>query len=664
MSLYLPGNDLYYLPRQDLAPESFECIIPPWKVWHDIQRMYLFSDDAIYSEKVVHMYLRDYNPNGAAPQPCHTREEEKFKCMLFSGEVVKINPFGQPERLFYIDAFGKLICHDPSAFTFGRIDKIVSAFDAAVQRRDYSHCGGKPRATFRPEWWSSVADEPAVSSEPYRRAVRELLPQEVTLVVGIFFDGTGNNAVNVRNMLAACSGEHFRIDNEDVESILAETAHEKMGVSGTGAFSYTSYYTNVHWLSTLYRQMISPVNGCIQRTVYVEGTGTVNGEPDRVLGIGMGISDTGVLAKTDRAIAELAGAINTVRDNLNSPFKIIALKFDIFGFSRGAAAARHFANRVQAQDTALASAIREGMADVDYSGAPCGVTRFIGIFDTVAAIGTATNGLNPHSADTGSVRLRLRPGVAEKVFHLTARHECRFNFALNSVSPAWPEMSLPGVHADIGGGYLPLVREDLFLSRPYGETVPLQRPDEHTRVWRTVRSERVDLHYAPAMAPLLRNQEVVIETWSDDRMPLDRYGNMQKRSFAALAVRNRRVKNDWSKVALRVMIEAATGAGVVFDPLDSENPALALPAELQPLCDKALAQARAACKKQFYDAFTAEEIALIAPYIHCSTHWNAIKLNDRGLIIGGASPSETLSFPHRPDLRWQRTVYNMDGKKQ
>lgn len=53
-------------------------------------------------------------------------------------------------------------------------------------------------------------------------------------------------------------------------------------------------------------------------------------------------------------------------------------------------------------------------------GAPAGKIRFIGIFDTVAAIGTPLNGLNPHNANTGNVNLVLRPGVADKVFHITA----------------------------------------------------------------------------------------------------------------------------------------------------------------------------------------------------------------------------------------------------
>ncbi|MBL1249179.1 hypothetical protein JK362_20945 [Klebsiella pneumoniae] len=50
------------------------------------------------------------------------------------------------------------------------------------------------------------------------------------------------------------------------------------------------------------------------------------------------------------------------------------------------------------------------------------------------------------------MKLTLRPGVAEKVFHITAANECRFNFALNSVKPAWPELALPGAHSERSEG--------------------------------------------------------------------------------------------------------------------------------------------------------------------------------------------------------------------
>ncbi|MCI4239274.1 hypothetical protein F6X50_19715 [Dickeya dianthicola] len=62
------------------------------------------------------------------------------------------------------------------------------------------------------------------------------------------------------------------------------------------------------------------------------------------------------------------------------------------------------------------------------------------------------------------MKLTLRPGVAEKIFHITAEKKCHFNFALNRASR--------NCHcSDIGGGYLPITKEHLFLTRPAMETV-------------------------------------------------------------------------------------------------------------------------------------------------------------------------------------------------
>ncbi|MBS1203686.1 MAG: hypothetical protein H6R25_585 [Proteobacteria bacterium] len=228
-----------------------------------------------------------------------------------------------------------------------------------------------------------------------------------------------------------------------------------------------------------------------------------------------------------------------------------------------------------------------------FNGSPSGKTRFIGIFDTVAAIGTPVNGLNPHSADTGDVKLTLRPGVAEKVFHITATNECRFNFALNSVKPAWPELALPGVHSDIGGGYLPVTKEDLFLTRPATETVPYSQPGEKTQAYRQAVAQLQSLDKSPCLAPLLRTNDISAETWYDGRLPPDRYGQLQKRSYAALTMRGRTVGNDWSRVVLRVMLEAAQEAGVMFEPIQSKDKEISIPDELAPLWHKALAMGKA-----------------------------------------------------------------------
>lgn len=129
-------------------------------------------------------------------------------------------------------------------------------------------------------------------------------------------------------------------------------------------------------------------------------------------------------------------------------------------------------------------------------------------------------------------------------------------------------------------------------------------------------------------------------------------------------MRGRTVRNDWSRVALRVMLEAAQEAGAVFDPIRATNRELHLPDELSSLCDKALVMGKAARSGQTLQAFSQDELDVIAKkYIHCSANWNTIVVNRDALIHGGASSSELIGFINRPDEQWKRTVYNMDGKK-
>ncbi|EKD9219966.1 DUF2235 domain-containing protein, partial [Salmonella enterica] len=488
--------------------------------------------------------------------------------------------------------------------------------------------------------------------------------RKVTLVLGIFFDGTGNNAVNTRNMLEALTAQHFDINDPDAESILTRNVSEKMGVSGIGAGSYLGYYTNIHWLNELYEQTFPPDGGYMQGAVYVEGIGTRAGEPDNPIGLGLGTAETGIIAKTDEAVAQLAKAIDATLALLQGKFVVDKLLFDIFGFSRGAAAARHFANRIQSEDRAIINAISAGMGKISYRGAPAGKTRFLGIMDTVAAVGTLANGLDPHSADTGNVNIHLRPGVAQKVFHLTALHECRYNFALNSVAPAWPELALPGVHSDIGGGYLPQLREDLFLTRPQVDTLPQNQSGAQSHIYPQTMAQLQVLEHSPAIMPIIRTNAITPEVWEDDFAPPDRYSQPQKRAFAALTLRHRIVSFDWSKVALRVMVDAATEAGAVFDDI-SQIPKHRLPDELKPFCEHARLMGKAARQHVAATGFAPEDINIIAgKYIHCSAHWNAVELKQSGELQGGASASKTVSFVNRPDKNWIRTIYNMDGKKR
>ncbi|HEY4436209.1 MAG TPA: type VI secretion system tube protein TssD [Lelliottia sp.] len=585
-------------------------------------------------------------------------ENEKLR---LSFDYYRTNRFGRQEKYFHIELRGASIQAISSSVTKDMLDTESISVSYDYIRSKHLIANTEFSDLVLPEKYNEIFP-PTEQKQPEKR--------DITLTLGVFFDGTGNNAVNTQNMLAACTAAHFDLSDPDAESILARTAQEQMGVSGTGATSYTGGYTNIHWLNTLYKTDLPIDSGQAQAAIYVEGIGTEAGKPDSMIGLSLGVADTGVIAKTDLAVKQIAEAIKDALRKLQQKMHgcvitVTSFQFDIFGFSRGAAAARHFANRVQAEDRPVINAIRQGMNDFKYSGAPAGKTRFIGIFDTVAAIGTPQNGLNPHTANTGDVNIVLRPGVAEKVFHITAQHECRFNFALNSVQPAWLELSLPGAHSDIGGGYLPMMRENLYLTRPEVETVPQDTPLMHTRAYRHAMEQLPILESGTVVAPIIHTHDVTADAWEDTRMPADPREGMQKRAYAALVMKNRIVKNDWSKVVLRVMIDAAQEAGAVFDPITKEYSELFFPAILAPLSEKAIASATAIRSGTTANPFTPAEIDIIArDYIHCSANWNSIVLDRKGKAYGGASVSETMGFVNRPDKNWYRTIYNMDGNQK
>ena len=597
-------------------------------------------DDTYETGGVVRQQVREGDPVTCG------KHEGRFRICGGMGDTYSVNG-ATKEWAGSLDSYSSCPCR--------------ARFIPSVQTHTYESDCNAGRVAERAE----TAKRKARQSEPEQRAQAAKKKREITLTIGVFFDGTGNNTANTAARQGACTGEHFGMNDAESTSALEQCIQQNHGVSGTAAGSYLGYYSNVHWLNTLYSTDFPSHAEQGQQTIYIEGIGTETNAGDSTYGMSIGRGDTGVVRKTDKAIAALASAI---KDYLAKPSEtnvmvVRELQFDIFGFSRGAAAARHFANRIFSQDSAIVTAINAGLDGIAFSGTPGGKTRFLGIFDTVAAIGTPVNGLNPHSADSGDVNLALRPGVAERVFHITAQHECRFNFALNSVKPAWPELALPGAHSDIGGGYNPDEHEACFLTRPVFETVSLSTPDTETRVYQQTCEQLEVMEGYPAIAPLLNAVEVNIDTWHDDRMPADRYGALQKRSAAALVI-DRPTRNDWSKVALRVMLDAAQDAGVIFDPILPKDNNLSLPPELNSLCEKAIVMGRAARSGRPAIGFTTPEILMLAEkYIHCSANWNSVVRDEQKRISGAVRPAKLVMFTNRPDERWQRTVYDMDGNK-
>lgn len=152
-------------------------------------------------------------------------------------------------------------------------------------------------------------------------------------------------------------------------------------------------------------------------------------------------------AYSEKGKAESFGEVNR---KLAQHRLIKVINLSVFGFSRGAALARAFANRV------VELCERRGN-DLYYEGYPLRLS-FAGLFDTVASFGVpAQNARLPWDE-----RELLIPREMERCVHFVAAHELRFAFPVDLIrvngqlDGRWVEKCYPGVHSDVGGGYQPI----------------------------------------------------------------------------------------------------------------------------------------------------------------------------------------------------------------
>ena len=123
--------------------------------------------------------------------------------------------------------------------------------------------------------------------------------------------------------------------------------------------------------------------------------------------------------------------------------------FDVYGFSRGAATARMFVNRViKERNKELLTYY--GLDLTEYTV----MVRFVGLFDTVSSIGT--NHTNDVEGDKQGLAF-AKGKITSKIVHLVAGHEFRQKFSVTSIQQAVArgyglEVVLPGNHTDIGDG--------------------------------------------------------------------------------------------------------------------------------------------------------------------------------------------------------------------
>ncbi|MFI8982868.1 T6SS phospholipase effector Tle1-like catalytic domain-containing protein [Ectopseudomonas khazarica] len=182
---------------------------------------------------------------------------------------------------------------------------------------------------------------------------------------------------------------------------------------------------------------------------------------------------------------ELANLLEQRRNSGEKP-EILALRLYVYGFSRGAAQARAFANWLME----LTRQQKGETSEYRFAGLPISI-EFLGLFDTVAAVGLADSA--PFAAghmdwasgtmrlpDESQVQACMPTGLPEdchflkRCVHLVSAHEQRASFPLDSIrrreknadgkrdetkasayrKDSW-EYVYPGMHSDVGGGYPP-----------------------------------------------------------------------------------------------------------------------------------------------------------------------------------------------------------------
>ncbi|WP_353959964.1 DUF2235 domain-containing protein [Chryseobacterium tructae] len=187
--------------------------------------------------------------------------------------------------------------------------------------------------------------------------------------------------------------------------------------------------------------------------IYTEGIGTEDKKMDQTfpggaLGTGIAIYMRGIKDKVQRGIQQMKDFAD--KKYFDKGVSIGKVTINVFGFSRGAAAARYFLS----QDSLIMIKLNlKSFQDITFN--------FIGLFDTVASYGIL------HLNDVIELQLKLK-NRAKKIVQLAAADEYRNNFKLTNIDSSVKagvgyQLTMPGVHSDIGGGYSEVSDEKRYL---------------------------------------------------------------------------------------------------------------------------------------------------------------------------------------------------------
>ncbi len=273
----------------------------------------------------------------------------------------------------------------------------------------------------------------------------------INITIGIFFDGTLNNKTNTQEKIN--NSEYFR--NYGVEKK-----------------EDSSYYNDKSNVARLWEFLEDP------NKIYIEGIGTLDREGDSTMGFALGTGITGIRGKVRKGCEKIVEKVKKEKDKVGAT-RINTLTFDVYGFSRGAAAARNFVHEIsKAKYKAILVATGSGeFMTFEKTDSDGNITqrdefpkrghlgllleeknievdiirvRFLGIFDTVSSYSRYLSAF-PDFDDVEELGLN-NLGIASNVVHYVAENEHRENFSLTNTHVGI-QKTFPGVHSDVGGSY-------------------------------------------------------------------------------------------------------------------------------------------------------------------------------------------------------------------
>ena len=436
----------------------------------------------------------------------------------------------------------------------------------------------------------------------------------IILYIGMFFDGTGNNRFNSESLYyTKVKGNNDRIKSSEIPTQLSFTLTpekikekdiSKINISNRD--SYWNPYSNIVKLHDLYKEKsetdLRTKKNKYTLKQYVEGIGTEKYKEDSVGGSSVGRGDTGIIAKVERGIKDL---VKEKIAPLPKDKKIYKIVFDVFGFSRGAAAARHFCNEVKKPAYYVTRTKRDPYDKYDrnariltdekdlvkHAGGILGAElnkiglkpyeetynnieiRFLGLFDTVVSDLVVKENLGyiatlfttkpwiPIIAQEylEDIKTNISGLGIKKVFQIRANDEWRANFAYTPTEDGYTLYML-GAHSDIGGGYAELDKYTSIL----GFFDATKGGEEIFKQQEKIQKYFIDNNYCKENEIWFEKIYEHTSGFYIESSPTETTPIYEKISGHYILKTSRYISNKYSLVPMYVMLQKAIDHGVPF----------------------------------------------------------------------------------------------------